>query len=101
MRLSFLLTAAGQFRIYTGFPFSTAMQNKLYRQLLHYSKEARSESEDTERAEGRRRACSPVGKKTVRLKTSAIAHRARTAVPAARTTAAAAVELFFLRGVQN
>ena len=43
MRLSFLLTAAGQFRIRTGFPLSTAMQNQLYRQYLHYSKEARSD----------------------------------------------------------
>ena len=43
MRLSFLLTAAGQFRTCTGFPLSTAMQNQLYRQYLHYSKEARSD----------------------------------------------------------
>jgi hypothetical protein len=44
-------------------PSFNSYANKLYRQLLHYSKEARSESDDTERAEGRRRACSPVGQR--------------------------------------
>jgi hypothetical protein len=51
MRLSFLLTAAGQFRISTGFPFSTAMQNQLYRQYLHYNKEARP---DVKNPDGRK-----------------------------------------------